>query len=66
MGSHAERTMQPDHYYTNTTNHQCYSTKTELTKQLKLSLDTIDQHTRITGTKALLEILQPKIHVEGG
>ena len=42
MGSHAEPTMQPDHYYMNTTNHQCYSTKTELTKQLKLSLDTID------------------------
>ena len=58
-------TMQPDLYYINTTNH--YSTNGELTKQLKLSLDSIiDQHMRITRTKALPEILQPKKHLKSG
>ena len=54
-----------DLYFINTTYHKCYSTKRELTKLLKLSLDTRLTCTRVTRTKALLEILeQPKKHMD--
>ena len=57
--------MQSDLYYINTTNYKCYSTKRELTKRLKLSLDTRLTCTRVTRIKALLEIPeQPKKHME--